>query len=418
MVGAGYATLWAVAEMRRKLSRQLRSGEIQITVIAPKNYHSFHGWTAEAVSGVVSSSNRRSPLRRILRAHRFILGKVVEVDTDNQTVKYQCPHSDRFSHLPYDQLVIANGSYDSSDRIPGLKEFGYSPKAHDGVEKMHNVLINNLELADSMPPGPDRDAQLTVVVAGGGFTGVELVSNIAEMFRSLEKYFPVLKEQKPRIVLVHSGDELLPVLQPRFPKLIAYTRRELDRYGIEVLLNTKLEKVRNDEVELSTCEKIATQLVVTTVGQMVIKLAGTEDFVRTNNGLVETDEYLRVKGYNNVWAAGDAAAVPCVTGGICPSNALWAIHQGRRMGNNIARVITMHETLRPFKFRGLGQAASLGVGKGVTELYGIQLTGWIGWIGRLFAFLYVQPSSAYAVRLFFDWVFYALFGRYMTSRPR
>lgn len=104
---------------------------------------------------------------------------------------------------------------------------------------------------------------------------------------------------------------------------------------------------------------------------------------------------------DTIWAGGDTAAVPYIGGGICPSNALWAFKHGQWIGTNIARTVKGNPRLKPFNFKGLGQSASLGVGKGASELFGVQLTGWMGWLARFFFFLYYQLSSAYAFRLFF-----------------
>jgi NADH dehydrogenase len=142
-------------------------------------------------------------------------------------------------------------------------------------------------------------------------------------------------------------------------------------------------------------------------------LPGTESLPRTAKGLLVTDEFLHVEGQTHVWAGGDAAQVMHISGEPCPANALWAIMEGKWAGENISATIKGGK-LKRFTYRGLGQAASLGVGKGVSELYGRQFTGWIGWILRFFFFLYFQPSRRQAVRVFFDWLLLPVSRRYMT----
>lgn len=416
LIGGGYTTLYAFFAIKRKLRRELRNGHVEVTLIAPKTYHSYHGWTAEAVTGVVSSQNRRSPLRRLLKGHRFILGEVTSIDADAQSLAYRTEGTGS-QEMPFDHLIIGNGSYDNVEAVPGLAEFGYSPKSHDGVEILRDALIHALETASTMEPGPERETRLRVVIAGGGFAGVELAANIAEMFVSLRRYFPVLRDRQPDVVLLHSGDEILPDLRPKYQRLVDYAKRHLDRYGIDTRLNTRLTKVEEGHVILSDGSSIETNILVTTVGQTVRPLPGCDVFSLSEKGLIETDKFLHVSGRHNIWAGGDAASVPYVGGGICPSNALWAFKHGQWIGTNVARTIKGNTRLKPFNFKGLGQSASLGVGKGASELFGVQLTGWIGWFARFFFFLYYQPSSAYAVRLFFDWIFFAFFGRYITVRP-
>lgn len=413
IVGAGYTAVWAVLALQRRLGRRLREGDVEITVVAPKTYHSFHGWTAESVTGIVASQNRQSPLRRLLRGHRFILAHATAVDPAQRTVAIAHVEGGRAETLAYDHLLIASGARDNVEAAPGLARHGYSVKAAGGVERVRNALLTGLEAAQGLPPGPERDAWLTVVVAGGGFAGVELSANIAEMFEGVKRYYPVLAETKPRVVLVHSGDALLPVLRPRFDSVAAYATRQLQKYGVEIVLGTKLVEVTDDGATLSSGVAVPARMVISTVGQTVVTLPGTEAFARNGRGLLVADAFLRVKDQDNVWTGGDAAEVPHVKGGSCPTNALWAIKHGVWAGGNIARAIA-GKRLKRFTYPGLGQAASLGVGKGAGELYGVPVTGWVGWFARFFFFLYYQPSSRNAARVFFDWVLFAALGRQIT----
>ena len=413
IIGAGYTGIWGFKFLKSGLGRKIKNGDVQVTVITPKTYHSFHGWTAESLTGIISIANRQSPLRRIFKGQEMLHASVTRINLEQKTVTTQFVSDGRVEDIPFDHLLIANGSYDNMESVRGLHQFGYTVKASGGVADTRNQLIRLLETANSLPEGDEQKKWMTIVVAGGGFAGVEFSSNIAEMYQSLKKFYPVLQNRKVRIVLVHSGEKLLPVLRPRYEKLVDYCTRELQNYGIELYLNTRLVEVTDDGAKLSSGEFIPSKTVLSSVGQRLNTLPGTEAFPRNTRGQIIADQFLHVEGYDSIWVGGDTAQVAHISGEPCPMNALWAIMQGKWAGQNIAATIS-GKKLKPFTYRGLGQAASLGVGKGASELYTVQLTGWIGWILRLFFFLYFQPSRRQAVRVFGDWISLPFLGRYMS----
>lgn len=413
IIGGGYTGLWGYRFIKRRIGHLLRRGDVQVTLISPKSYHSFHGWTAESLTGIISINNRQSPLRRILAGQSLLLANVVNIDLKAQVVAAQMISDGRIEHVPYDHLLIANGSYDNMESVPGLDAHGWTVKSPGGVLATRNQLLRLLETADSLQDGPEQDAWLTIVVAGGGFAGVEITAAVAEMLHVFKPFYGVLKRKRPRIVLVHSGAQLLPIIRPQYDRLADYCTRELEKWGVELHLGMRLSEVKAEGAVLSDGTLIPSKTVICTVGQRMTTVPGTEALPRTPNGLLLTDSTMHVQGHTNIWAGGDAARVMHVSGEPCPANALWAIMHGKWAGENIAASIA-GKKLKPFTYRGLGQAASMGVGKGAAELYGFQFTGWIGWILRFFFFLYFQPSRRQAVRIFIDWLSLPFLRRYMT----
>ncbi|MFZ4814561.1 MAG: NAD(P)/FAD-dependent oxidoreductase [Phototrophicaceae bacterium] len=413
IIGAGYTGIWAYKFLKARLGRKLTAGEVAVTVIASKNYHSFHGWTAESITGIISIPNRQSPVRPIYTGQTFLQATVVGVNLDQKTVSAQILSSQRVEEVPFDYLLLANGSYDNMESVPGLHDYGYTVKAHGGVATTRNQLIRVLEVGNALPAGEEQDQWMTVVVGGGGIAGVEFSANIAEMYQAYKKFYPILQRRKPRIVLIHSGAELLPVLRPKFNRLADYCTRALADYGVEVILNTRISQVTAQGAQLSNGQFIPSKTVLSTVGQRLTVLPGTEAFERTPKGQILTDEFLHVKGQSHVWASGDTAYVMRINGEVAPTNALWAIMEGKWAGENIAYTI-LGKQLKPFSYPGLGQVASVGVGKGAAEVYGVQFTGWLGWLIRLGFFLYFQPSRQQALRILADWLTLAFLGRQMT----
>ena len=229
-----------------------------------------------------------------------------------------------------------------------------------------------------------------------------MAAAVAARFRAAEADHPVLATTPARVVLAHAGPTLLPEVRPRFDRLADYAARQLADLGVEVRADTRLERVTPAGALLGD-ELVPAGTVLSTVGQAMVPLAGTESVVRDPRGRMVTDAWLRTS-VAGVWAGGDAAAVPHVLHGRpCPPNALWAIKHGMRVGDNIARTI-LGRRVRRFRFPGLGQAASLGVGRGAVELYGVTLTGWVGWLARWGFFHWFMPSRRRAVATIGDWL--------------
>jgi NADH dehydrogenase len=146
-------------------------------------------------------------------------------------------------------------------------------------------------------------------------------------------------------------------------------------------------------------------MVISTIGQSRCILRGTENMQRDSLNRIQTNSYLQIQNYSNIWGGGDACNVMHYKSGEpCPSNALWAMKHGEHVGRNIALSIK-RKALKPFKYNGLGQCASLGVGKGIGEMYGVQFTGLVAWIMRWIFFNYFMPSRTTMLREINDWMF-------------
>jgi NADH dehydrogenase len=186
--------------------------------------------------------------------------------------------------------------------------------------------------------------------------------------------------------------------------MVRYAETCLKEYGIEVIHNQRISRVAPEGAYLSGGTLLRSSMVISTIGQRRMVLGGTEHLERDKVQRLKTNSFLQVSGQQQVWGGGDACHVPyCNTTDPCPSNALWAIKHGTYAGRNIARAIK-GKGLKPFDYKGLGQTASLGMGKGITELYGLQFTGLIAWIMRLVFFLYFMPSKRVMMEVITDWL--------------
>lgn len=413
ILGGGYAAIHAYRSLVRKLCENIERKEVEITVVCPLHSHVFHGWTAEVLEGIIPSAHRLSSLNAIFKKAKILYGEAIFVDIEARCVKIKTNNKKKtLNMLSYDHLLIATGSRDHTERIPGMSQFGWTLKSQEDVVALRHHIGTVLIQAETTSDASLRARLLTFVIAGGGFTGAEVCAAIAEMLRRERQNYHCLMNQPPTIILIHSGSTLLPQVQAE--KISNYTHRQLIEYGVDLRFETRVTTLDATGAHLSNGEILHAATIVSTIGQTIIPLAGTENLLRSNDGRLITDLTLRVHGTANIWAGGDAASVhrPNSTS-ICPANALWAIFHGKLIGKNIARAIRK-KNLHSFKFSGLGQAASLGIGKGFGDLFGVQLTGWLPWIMRILFFLCFMPSRAQAFRVALDWLLLPLRNRWLS----
>ena len=401
VLGGGYAGLWSTRRIARGLRRELARGTVRLTLISAMDHHAFHGWTAEVITGDVLPHHARVPIDRIVpRVVRRIYGEVTEVDLDERLVTARTRFGEQ--RVPYQQLVLGVGSKDARDRIPGLRYHGWSVK-DDGHLEALNRHLGKVAAEAAGAEGARREQLLTAVVAGGGLAGTEMASAILDRLQDEVAARPELagvgEAGLPKVILVHSHDQLVADMHP---KVAAYAAERVREVGVEVRFNHRLAAVTADGATLDDGTEIAAATVLSALGQDVTQLPGTEHLPRDERRRLITDQYLQVAP--NVWAGGDVAAVPQpkTDGGYCRSDAPWAISHGTHLGGNVTRVVGGRPQ-SPVTFTGLGRAASLGVGQGAGELRGIPLIGWPSWLTRWLMFHWYMPSRRVALQSAAAW---------------
>ncbi len=395
LLGGGYVSVFAYKQLVRRLRKEVRGGAVKLTVVCPLEHHIYHGWTSEVLTGILPVSAQESALREVMPLAEIWRGVVEAIDLVQQRVSVRLLHNGSVHAIAYDHLVIGTGSVDN-DTPKEARTFGYQVKCRASFQHTRRALHHQIALAATHSP---QTAQrlLRFAVAGSGLTGVELVANLAEYVYEVKKQFPALREVQPTFYLISSSERILPELQGKFESLIRYTERTLGQYGVRMVYG-RLKEIVPEGGVLSDGTLLESSVVITALGQRRIPIAGTEDLQRDKYGRIVLDRKLRVKGQLSVWGGGDAcSATHPVYGTPCISNALWAIKQGEHLGRNVARVI-QGKRAWAFWYPGLGQAASLGIGKGIVEIYKIPLTGVTAWLMRWFFFHYflwkISPRSA------------------------
>ncbi|MGE3525537.1 MAG: NAD(P)/FAD-dependent oxidoreductase, partial [Gemmatimonadales bacterium] len=309
--------------------------------------------------------------------------------------------------LPYDHLVVALGSVTNFFGIPGLREHALTMKTLGDALALRNHVIERLEEADTECAGARREELLTFTVAGGGFAGVETAAAMNDFILEALPHYPRIPRSALRVMLVEAGKHILPELGPG---LGGYARRHLARRGVDIRLETRVTGVTGAGVSLSDGSLWPSQTLVWTAGATPSPLVAALPCDKERGRLV-VDEYLRVPGYDNLWALGDCAAVPDAgTGLACPPTAQHALRQGRVLAANLVATLS-GRPLRPFRFRTLGQLAAIGRRTGVAKVMGVMLSGFPAWWLWRTIYLSKLPRFEKKVRVALDWTLDLLFSK-------
>jgi len=403
LLGGGYASIWAYRSLTDELLPGIIAGHVEIKIICPDEFHVFHGWTAECLVGIVGDQNRLSRLTEIFKYAEVIKGKAVYIDRESKMIDVALGSGAR-RVVSYDQLLLGTGSADSS-LVTGIERYAFRLKSEEGYgltkKQIKYLLVKAVE-----SNGWKTNKTIRFIIAGCGFTGLEIASNLAELIQDVKKQNAGLQYADISIYLINSKKNILPDLPSKFRRIRKYSEKTLSNYGIEIINQTKIIRVTGHGVFLSNGSFIQSEMVISTIGQVRTMIPGTENLDRDSENKLLANTFLQTINYPDIWVAGDSSNARSIRiRNICPSNALWAIKEGEHAGRNIARVI-LARPLKPFSYRGLGQCASLGIGKGIGELYGIQFTGWLAWIMRWIFFQHFMPSKKTMWREIKDWLIF------------
>ncbi len=406
ILGGGFGGMYAALELQRRLSRE----RAEITIVNRENYFSFTPMLHEVAASDLDITAIVNPVRKMLRSVQFFKGDVEAIDLPGRRVTVM-HGSDRHSHtLEYDHLVIGLGSTTNFFELPGLERHAFTMKSLGDAVRLRNTMIEHLEEADTECAAQAclREPLMTVVVAGGGFAGVETLAGINDFVRAALPFYPNLKAEHVRMVLVHPGQGILPELRPELGR---YAERKLRERGIEIRLGTRVVAQTADAVELDDGTSIRTRTLVWTAGTAPNALIASLP-CRRERGRLLVDEYLAVPDWPEVWALGDCACVPDRrrAGTYHPPTAQHAIRQGRTLARNIAASLGSGRR-RAFSFTTIGQLAAIGRRTGVANVFGLNFSGFTAWWLWRTVYLSKLPRAEKKLRVALDWTLDLLFSK-------
>lgn len=442
VIGGGYVGMYTALRLQQKLKR----GEAEVVVVSPNAYMTYQPFLPEAAAGSISPRHVVVPLRRVLPNCTIIVGEARSIDharrvatlttlaseeeaanrtTANGLDAPRTPHTGDAAtdaHEPpgsfemtYDELVLAPGSISRTLPVPGLAEHGIGFKTVEEAIALRNHVLEQMDIASSTRDPELRDAALTYVFVGGGYAGVEALAELADMARYATRYYHNVKADDLKWILVEASDHILPEVGHDMGK---YAVRELRARNIDVRLETRLDSCENRVAVLSDGTRFPTRTVVWTAGVKPHPILAATDLPLDKRGRLICTAKLTVDGAEHAWSAGDAAAVPDLAadepGAECAPNAQHAVRQARVLAENIVASLR-GETPRDYRYRYAGSVASLGLHKGVAQVYGRKLKGYPAWLMHRVYHLSRVPTFNRKARVLAEWTLSGLFKREIVS---
>jgi NADH dehydrogenase len=404
ILGGGFGGLYAA----RKLERTLPPHAAKVTLVTDVNFMLYTPLLPGAAGGTLEPRHVVVPLREELEQTQLKLARVVGADPDAKEVRVRVDGGAE-ERIGYDQLIVTLGSTSRSLPIPGLAEHAVGFKTLAEGIALRNRLMQTLEHAESIEDDAVREELLTYVFVGAGYAGVEGLAELQDFAVDVLELYPRCRLHGVRFVLVEARDRLMPEISQ---SLADFGGEELRRRGIELRLGTTLESVASDSATLSGGERIPTRTVAWTAGVKPHPIVAKLGLPLDRTGRIVVDEYCQVQGREDVWAIGDAAAVPdpARPGNPSPPTCQHAIRQGRTVARNVAAALGQG-TRTPFTYKTLGVFVDLGRHQAVAETLGIRWRGFPAWFLARTYHLSQMPGTRRKVRLVADWTVGLLFGR-------
>lgn len=394
IVGGGFAGISLAGKLANTKG-------FRITLIDKNNYNFFPPLIYQVATAFLEPANISYPFRKIFHNKqniRFRLGELTEIIPEKKTVVLSN------GKLQYDYLVLATGTESNYFGMENIRKNALPMKTIDDAIELRNNLLLKIEEATIATDLEEKRKLSTLVIAGGGPTGVEVAGMLAEMrMNILEKDYPELKNRNVRIYLVDGAPVLL---TPMEPKSQQYTYDALIKMGVEVKLNTQVKDYQNDVVTFSNGETIETKTLIWTAGVTSKVFDGIPEESYGRGRRLIVDEYNRVQGMQDVFAIGDT----CLLTGDekfpngHPQLAQPAVQQGRNLAGNL-KALSKGKPIKPFSYHDKGSMAIIGRSKAVADIPKPKLNfkGWIAWMMWLFIHLFALISYRNRLQTMYNW---------------
>jgi NADH:ubiquinone reductase (H+-translocating) len=394
VVGGGFAGLNFIQQL-------FNNKHYEVTLVDKNNYNYFTPLLYQVATSFLEPSSISYPFRKILRKKgiKFRMAELLRVNPENNTIHL----SD--GELRYDHLVFAAGTKTNFFGNESIRKKAISIKGIDDALYMRNELMKTMELAAIEHDLAARKKLLTMVVAGGGPTGVEIIGMLAEMRKYItEKDYPELKGAEGDLFII---DGLPVLLAPMSEKTHREAHQVLTKLNVKIRLNTQVAGFENDQVNLSDGEIIETKTLIWAAGVTAHQFEGIPETSLGPGKRMLTDEFLQVKGFDNIWAIGDIGihqSDPAYPKGH-PQLAQPAIQQGKTLAKNFLAA-AKGKPAKPFKYFDKGDMAIIGRNHAFADLLKgkLHFGGFLGLLSWLFIHLVSLVSFTNKIKTLYNWV--------------
>ncbi|WP_328292584.1 NAD(P)/FAD-dependent oxidoreductase [Kineococcus sp. NBC_00420] len=410
IVGGGFTGLYA----GKKLEKLLPASTAELVIVSPTDHLSYSPLLPDVTASVIEPRHIAVSLRQVLPRHKLVIGHATSVDPEAKTVTISRSErgvvTDDTQVLSYDKLLLAPGSVTRRFPIPGVSESARGVKTISEAAFVRDHLLSQLDAADSLPDDPRFDAEraerMTVVAVGAGYTGTEIVAQTHRWLSRVADRWSSIDVRDVRWLLIDVAPAVLPELGPRLGQ---YALSALKGRGIDVRLGVSVASVEGNVINLTDGTPVPSRTLIWGAGIMASPLMGTMG-LPLDRGRLIVDAKMKVADAEDVWAAGDAAAVPDLAKPkpadgpqpITPPTAQHAQRQGTAVGKNIAASFGIGQAA-DYVHKDLGLVADLGGGTAVAKPLGIEMTGLPAKIVARGYHLYALPAMSNRIRVLTDW---------------
>jgi NADH dehydrogenase len=395
IIGAGFGGLFA--------ARTLANKAVEVLLIDANNFHTFKPLLYQVATSALDPSEIAYPVRTIFRENkniRFLMGKVTSIDRLDRTVEIEM--DGRTRRESYDHLIIATGSVPAYFGNEGFKKHTFELNSLENAIALRNHILCLFERA-TWTDDPDLRAALTsMVVVGGGPTGLETAGALYELYNHVLKHeFDPQKHLQARVVIV----ELLPYLLAPYPdKLRQAALEQLDSLGVEVMLGNPVKSVSGDHIQLEDGRVIPTHTVIWSAGVEAAPAAKYLGIELGQNGRIPVNSRMEVEDFDGVYAVGDIAYLEDPAGNPYPMMIPVAKQQGILVARNILRQLRGLEP-RDFHYKDRGIMATIGRRRAVAWIYNrVQLRGFIAWLAWLGLHLVTLMGFRNQLNVLINWI--------------
>jgi NADH dehydrogenase len=396
ILGGGFGGTYTAMHLERHFRRR---DDVEIALVSRENYLVFQPLIPEIISASLGIIDTIAPLRRLCPRTQIYTREILAIDTAARTVTLAPGFRPRPLVLPYDHLVIALGNVTGGAGMPGIREHALPFRSLGDALHLRNHVLHVLEEASIESDLSTRQGLTTFVVAGGGFSGVEIAGELNDFVRQVVRDYRGVDPAAVKVILLHAGDRILPELDESFG---LFAQRVMASRGVEIKFDTRLSGATANSAMLSSGERIPTRTIVTTVPAAPNPLVAALSVAKERARIV-VDETLKLPDAANVWAVGDcAAARNSTTGDLVPPTAQHAVREAECVAHNIAATVE-GRAMRKFTFAGLGSLASLGHHSAVANVMGMKLSGLLAWWLWRTVYLMKLPGLDRKLRVATDW---------------
>jgi len=402
VLGGGFGGLEAMVELERRFRRD---PSVDLLLVSEHNFFLFTPLLPQIVSSYIEARHIVQSLRDIRRHRRFrvLRARATGIDFTARVIATDV------APVPYDYLVLAAGSASHFFGVPGAAEYAFTLRSLEDAVVLRDHVLDLFEHADHEPSAARKRALLSIVVVGGGYTGVEVVAELRDLIaRHVVQRYRGIQADEPRLVLLEATGDLLSGIDPY---LASRARRKLDREGIEIRLQTRVTRIAPGRVEVNGNETIDAALVVWTAGVQPCPLVAGLSAQKDRAGRVIVNRHLQLAERPDVFVIGDGAVVEGASPEQSARIAPVALAQGRAAAENIARLLAGKSALTEFSYKPMGMLVSLGMNDAVINLMGFCLAGYFAWLFWNAAHLLKLVGLKKQVQVSLDWSLATFFPR-------